>query len=343
MCLKQTYKKLILPLFLMVILIFSSCSTKPGSMGYQNRLFVVTDSSLWAEVGETVTGVFETEIVTPHTEKNFFVTQIPLNKLNAFNDRMNIVFLGLSSGVSDVDNYLKKYLPDEFRNGVETGQYFYIFNDDIFARDQVGLILYAKDKDSFRDQLASLKTDIYNRFEEKYFKRLEKTMFERDEQTELPKFLEKNFGWSLRLQQDYFVALQDIDDKFVWLRRINPDRWISVWEREDGGAEISIEAIITERNRMARKYYQGDIIDTDDLISKEVDFNGQKAHKLSGLWRNDSLLVGGPFRLYGWYDEKNKKQRYIDLAVRAPGKLKKPFLDQLEVIAHTFKLAGKND
>jgi len=28
----------------------------------------------------------------------------------------------------------------------------------------------------------------------------------------------------------------------------------------------------------------------------------------------------------------------IDISVLAPGKLKKPFLDQLEVIAHTFEV-----
>ena len=343
MCLKQMYKTLILPLLLTAILIFSSCNTKPGSLGYQNRLFVVADSSLWREAGDDLSAVFETEIVTPHTEKNFFVTQIPLDKLNAYKDRMNIVFMGLSSGTSDVDNYLKKYLPEEFRVGVDSDQYFYVFNDDMFARDQVGLIMYAKDVDAFRERLASFKLDIYNRFEEKYFTRLEKTMFERDEQRDLRKFLEKNYGWSVRLQQDYFLALQDIDNKFVWLRRINPNRWISIWETEGDSSKLTIESIAAERNRMARAYYQGDVIEEEDLYLSDVDFIGQRAKKLTGLWRNDSLLVGGPFRLYSWYDQENNKIRYIDIAVMAPGKLKKPFLDQLEVIAHTFKLAGKDE
>jgi len=336
---RQIFKISTLLFAFLIILLNNSCDVKQSTLGLQNRLFVVADSSFWDQIGEQVRQTFETEIVTPHTEKNFIVSWIPLSKLNALNDRMNIVFVGISGGDGAVDKYLEKYLPQQFKQGVQDGRYFYSFNDDMFARDQIGLIMVAKNTDTFLQNLNAQKEEIYKTFTKKYYDRLEKTMFERDEKTSLQDYLAEHFGWKVRLQQDYFVALQDLDNKFVWLRRIQPNRWISIWEIAADTALLNTDTLKHIRNTMARRYYQGDIVVDEDLLTEQVDLNGQQALKLTGLWQNDSLLVGGPFRLYAWHDQQNKKLRFIDIAVMAPGDLKKPFLDQLEVIAHTFELA----
>lgn len=320
-----------------------SCGMKPGTMGAQHRIFVVADSLLWEETGTAIRNTFERILYTPHEEKSFAITRIPLEELNALNDRMNIVFIGISGGKGAVDQYLEKYMPAEFKQGVAEGRYFYSFNDDMFARDQIGLIMLAPDKASFLNNLSRLGNEIYDTFNNKYYARLQKTMFERDEKKNLQDYLDEYFGWHVRLQQDYFVALQDLDQKFVWLRRIYPNRWISIWETDTTDTELNLDNLKQIRNRMARTYYQGDIVVDEDLSIETVDLNGRPVQKLTGLWQNDSLVVGGPFRLYAWNDQENQKFRFIDIAVMAPGKLKKPFLDQLEVIAHTFSLAENED
>ncbi len=53
---------------------------------------------------------------------------------------------------------------------------------------------------------------------------------------------------------------------------------------------------------------------------------------------NESLGVGGPFRSYLVFDPEESYLYFLDYTVMAPGKLKKPFLDQLEVIANTFEI-----
>jgi len=248
--------------------------------------------------------------------------------------------VGLSKGETAVDQYLEKYLPVEFKQGVASGKYFYSFNDDMFARDQIGLIMLAPDKSTFLNHLEQMQNEIYATFNKKYYSRLQKSIYERDENSKLQDYLDKHFGWHVRLQQDYFVALQDIENKFVWLRRIHPNRWISIWETDGLITEFELDSLKQIRNQMTRNYYQGDIVVDEDLSIEIVDFNGQPVQKLTGLWQNDSLVVGGPFRMYAVSDSANNKIRFIDIAVMAPGKLKKPFLDQLEVIAHTFQLAN---
>lgn len=336
---KQVFKFAGLTALFFLLLEVSSCGMKPGTMGAQHRIFVVADSLLWEETESAVRNAFERILYTPHEEKSFDITRIPLEELNALNDRMNIVLMGISDGKGAVDQYLGKYLPAEFKQGVAEGSYFYSFNDDMFARDQIGLIMLAPDKEAFLNNLSQMQDEIFTTFNQKYFARLEKSIFERDEQEKLQDYLDEHFGWHVRLQQDYFVALQDIENKFVWLRRLHPNRWISIWETDGMVSEFNLDSLKQIRNQMAEQYYQGDIVVDEDLRIEILDFNGQPAHKLIGLWQNDSLVVGGPFRMYALSDPANNKVRFIDIAVMAPGKLKKPFLDQLEVIAHTFRLA----
>jgi len=320
------------------IFLFSGCKVKPSTMGYQHRIFVVSDSLFWQQVGPQVEATFERIIYTPHTEKTFYVTPISLQKLNEFKSRMNVFFIGVEEPQSATTAYIDKMLPAQFRQGLDDGSYFYLFAKDMFARDQINLVMFAKDSAAFKQQLQRLKNDIYDGFQKKYFSRLKRSMFEQGEQEKLEQYLAEHFGWKVRVQHDYFIADQDVDAKYVWLRRLHPDRWLSIWQTKADSSLLQKDSLIAIRNRMARRHYQGDVIDPEDLSLASVDFAGQKALKLSGLWRNDSLLVGGPFRMYAVYDPLEAQIYFLDLAVMAPGKLKKPFLDQLEVIAHSFEL-----
>ncbi len=332
----------VISLFVFSLLI-TSCDLKPTTMGYQHRLFVVADSVTWVKVEPLIREAFEMTVPTPLEEKEFVVSHITLDQLNSVRTRMNIVFIGLAEGKGETDQYLQKYLPQTFKEGVADGKYLYLFNDDMFARDQIGIIFFAQNIPGFRKQFPLIQEEMLKIFKKKYYARLKKGMFEKGENTKLEEMLKKYYGWSVRVQHDYFIALQDLDAHYVWLRRISPDRWVSIWENQNTTDTLSMEAIITLRNKMARQYYQGDVVDSDDLKIEKVDFEGHPAQKMSGLWRNDSLLVGGPFRLYTWFDTNTQKRYCIDIAVRAPSKKKKPYLDQLEVIAHTFALAKQED
>lgn len=336
---KHLFKKT--ALLLAGLIVLAACGVKPTTMGYQHRIFMVVDSTLWQELGQQVQQGFERVIHTPHEEKTFYVIPIPLKELENRKMRMNVFFMALADEQGPAADYIKKSLPENFKKGAENGEYFYLFQQDFFARDQINLILYAKNKAAFKEQFQKNIDKIYKTFEAKYYARLKQGMFGKNEQEKLEDFLVKNYGWKLRLQHDYFIALQDMENKFVWIRRMKPDRWISIWEVKADSANFNLDSLVNRRNRMAASYYQGDVVEDEDRIFRRVDFNGQPAQKLDGLWRNDSLMVGGPFRLYAVYDPLESLYYMIDIAVMAPGKLKKPYLDQLEVIAHTFEVSDE--
>jgi len=338
MWLDQRFNRLLGILLTGILLTAVSCNMRPTSMGYQYRIFVLADSVVWENVKDDVLATFEKLIYTPHTEKSFQVHRISLKELADYRMRMNIFLLGVADAQDETDEYIQKILPDDFKKRVEEGSLFYAFQDGLFAGDQINLIMYARNVDEFKRDFSVTKDEIFETFRKKYYKRLYKGMYEKGEQTNLNDFLAENYGFRLRVQHDYFIAVQDADDNFVWLRRMQPDRWLSVWNMKGDSSLLNEDSLFNIRDRITKKYYEGDKVERDDSYLVDVDFNGRVTKKIIGLWRNDSLLVGGPFRSYIIHEPQDSLIWFVDIAVMAPGKLKKPYLDQLEVMAHTFEI-----
>lgn len=324
-----------------VCFFLTNCDMRPTTMGEQQQIFVVADSLVWADLKDDITATFEAELKTPHIETSFTVNWIPLEKVNTYKTRMNIFFVGLLNEPGLTNDYLKKILPESFLQGIAEGKFFYVFNNDLYARDQIGLFMLANDRASFKQYFADMKNDIYQTFEIDYFKRLKDTMFEKGEQKRLETYLAKQFGWKVRIQHDYFLANQNLVNKMVWLRRMDPNRWLTIWEMPGDSARLTLDSLIHYRNKMAEQFYEGDHVIREDTRLSDAALGERSAKKLTGLWINDSLLVGGPFRMYALYDEQRSKLYLIDLAVMAPGRYKKPYLDQLEVIASTFEIVDE--
>lgn len=321
--------------------LFASCDYKPGSLGSDQRIFVFVDSLLWQDIKEDVEETFYAYVYTPRAERSFILARRSLDKLGGLKTRKNLLFIGTTDTRNKVNDYLDQIVPVEFKKDVIKGKSFSFFKDNLFVNDQISLFMIAKDKESFLEQFKINKENIFTIFKEKYFSRLESDMFEKGEQFELENFLEENYGYKIKVQHDYFIANQDPKEKYIWMRRLEPDRWISIWRKSENDVSFSRDTLFNIRNEMTKKYYEGDYIVDDETSIQEQLFLGWKAIKITGIWRNDSLIVGGPFRTYVVPKEDEKSVYFIDIAVMAPTRDKKPYLDQLEVIAHSFQFVRK--
>jgi Domain of unknown function (DUF4837) len=329
-------------IIILMLLAANSCKNYSTAMGSERQIYVFADSLLWKQVQPLVEERFHSFVYTPRAERSFFVTWKPLRDLNSLQERLNIVFIGTTQDKNQVNDYLQQMIPQEFINDVNNDKSFYFFKDNLFLQDQISLFMIAKNAASFKQIFPNLEKDIYNRFEEKYFARLRQRMFKNGEQLDLEEFLESEFGYKVRVQHDYFVANQNPDEKYVWLRRVDPNRWISIWKVNRDSSVFSQDSLIKIRNTMTDKYYDGDHVNNDETSLETSKLAGKDVLKLVGTWTNDSLVVGGPFRMYVLPNEREKCLYMLDIAVMAPTKDKKPFLDQLEVIAQTFTFSDKN-
>ena len=327
--------------FITIILILScACDYKNDSYGNFDEIIVIADSNLYLNVRPQVEQIFDRYIYTPHVERSFLLNYQTYERLGIFQMRRNLLFLAILDGEDAVSKYISNALSEEVKNAIRSGRIFQIFHRDFFASDQMAIILCAENLSDLKDKMKNQADAIYTELEDYHFERLSKIMFLRAEQKLLEEYFANTMGWEMRIQHDYFVAQESSDKNFVWLRRLKPDRSLFVFRQKASALPDGEEWLINLRDSITTQYFEGDSVEISDTYIQRINFNERPALKMVGVWQNHKLLVGGPFRTFVLHDPNKNYVYLIDFQVTAPGKRKKPFLDQLEVMARSFRIRG---
>lgn len=323
-----------------LLLAGSGCLKKPQASGGDTQLYVVADSLNWIELQPALQSAFQKVIETPQPEKVFELVWVPPRKFNEFATRKYMALLGLLESEGEISGKVAGMLSAEVKKHVEDGSAFYFPKENAWAQNQLLVVLAGTTAEELAQKLQENKNKLYHLFLDRLLAETEKQMFSQLEQKELSQTLLEKYGWMVRVQHDYVLNVERPDENFVMLRRSLPgrERWLFVHWVDDADPNVISESwALEKRNKLTRKFYQGDFVDEQYLHSEEVDFLGRPALMLYGLWRNDTNFVGGPFRTYVFYDEDSQRIYMIDLAVYYPAGKKEPFLRQLDIMAHTFK------
>jgi len=334
--LKKLFKIFIaaIPIFLFIQL---GCETKSSSEGDFDQIVVFSDSTLYLKIESSLDNVFDQFVHTPHAERSFYHKWSPVNLMDSYKKRRNVILVGLLNQDDPISEYIKKMLSPELKKKVERGEVFEIFKEELYAYDQIGLILCAANMEQFLTNLNAKSESIFKRVEEYHFNRLNRILFSSDEQYEIEEFLTKEYGWTIRVPYAFQLVETSRDSNFVWIKRTDPSRSVFIYRTRTDKSKISEYWIRNVRDSLATVYLDGDSILIDDTFTLHTEYNGIPAKKMIGVWQNHQLIIGGPFRTYVFYEEKSDFIYFIDISVVAPGKRKKPYLDQLEVVAQSFK------
>lgn len=324
----------------MILLSLPQCG-KRTSLGSKNKVLVFADSSVWVEIQDTVKEIMEREIFTPQPENIFYTLYKNPEELGKVTRFPNLLILGTLNSEGEMQNLIDKLLSPQSKARVKQDSAFLFKKKDPWALDQILVVCVAKDVPTLKKNLDKEKDAIFNTFDNYIAKYVFQTLYDQLEQKEIEKSLMERHGWSVRVQHDYYVAVDSVEMGYVWLRRFDPQRWLSVYyEPTDDPSLLSKEWMLETRQKLANSFYDGDYVYEDSLIHvqrKVVDFNGRYAIRLDGVWQNDEHVMGGPFRSYGFYNKSDGRLYLIDMAVYAPGERKYPYIRQVEGIASTFK------
>jgi len=339
--LKKTYCRLLL--VLMVLSFTTSCDYKPASFGDFEKIVVFADTILYQQVQTELEQTFDQFIYTPHSERSFYLDLQPLEMFDTYKTRRNLLFLGLLDGQDQVSKFVKSALSLQAQENVKNGDVFEIFREDLFATEQEVIFLPANDAGMLRKNLSDRKDIIFNRLNSSYFSRLKNAMFMKGEQLIIEEYLVQEYGWKIRIQHDYQIVKEVEDKSFVWFRRLNPDRCLFIYRFPFKKLDEEGSWLYHTRDSLATVYFEGDSIDIADSYIQFLEFQGRNAIKLTGIWQNHQLYIGGPFRTYAFSDENEKYIYIIDISSTAPGHRKKPYIDQLEVMANTFQITDEKN
>jgi hypothetical protein len=122
---------------------------------------------------------------------------------------------------------------------------------------------------------------------------------------------------------------------FFSLIKGNPSRFIFVYS-EPYERFINLEDILNLRDSLTTVYYKGDSVAREYVTSMTDEVNGVQVFKVYGLWKNDTLMAGGPFVTYAF--NKDGKFYMLDAGVFAPQSQNKVNLIlRVEGIIRTFR------
>ncbi len=335
-------------LSLIAMLFFSACNVKKQSTGEEDVIYVVADSSEFYELETNLVTVFSKVIYTPQAENLFLLKRIPLEKLDRYKTKKNIIIVAPLNSGSFTSNFIGSILDSTVKTLVESDSEFVFNKHNLWAKNQLVMVLSAPNVNKLNLKILKHSENLLYQFQQisnqRLYSKLYNAKYERYKIE--AKFL-KDYNWIIYVQADFVPALDKPEDNFVWLRRSpnsDMERWIFIhWIDNASPSFLKPDSIYKERNRITKKYYrtsdESAYVQIADsyLNSNEVNFEGKYAIMTQGLWRTSDHQMGGPFVNYTFYDEASKRIYMLDGSIYAPKYYKKQIIRQVDVTLHSFK------
>lgn len=333
---------------LIVPLIIASCdySNKPAR-GPEDEIYVVADSLEFLELQHALDSTFQKTIFTPQPENLFNLVRVSPNQLEKYKRRKNLIIVAPLNSNSVTSQFIKSVSDSAIINKIESDDNFTFIKYDLWAKDQIVMILSAPTMQALEFKILREKDNLLYAFQKISDKRLFESLYNsKYEQKDIEGHFLKYYGWVIYVQADFTVAMEKPEDNFVWLRRSpgsDMERWLFIhWIENATPAYLTEDSIRSVRNRLTQKYYQttddtGFVVLVENYFTlNEVNFNGRYALMTQGLWDLNIKGMGGPFINYTFFDEKTKRIYMIDGAVYAPKYYKRNLIHQMDVTLQSF-------
>jgi hypothetical protein len=328
---------------LLVALLLSSCGHLPESVGSNHEVMVLIDEEQWPRFRGPLEEVFEKKVFTAQEENVFTVRRGRPEEFDFYKKWKNLIVLATFDRPGPTAELMKQFLSAEAREKVAGGKAYLFVRKNVWAQDQQVFFLAAQTEDRLGQQLAENSAHLFELMETALNANITGIIYKQGRQPELERRLLDSYGWTLRIPEGYAVVKELPDERFVWIRRQQPQRWIFVHWEPSPDVAFTAEECIRWRDRVCEKFYEGDRVVPGYAAAEEVAFAGRRALKIAGIWENREQLVGGPFRTYCFYDQEAGRRYMIDAAVHAAGTEKEPYLRQVDLIIATFSTGPLGD
>jgi len=324
---------------------------KPKAFGKMNDVVVLTEKSIWeGAVGDSIRYYFAGEFpVTPRPEPLFDLKYYPTEKIeyeDALRElRTYIVVVDLSDEESATTRMLKKDLGNEkFARAKSDPNYTTSLGKNKWATNQILIYVFGNSHNELfsliRDNFPAVATRIKNHDAQQ----LASLTYAAGDNLGLSEEIKNRYGFDIRIPADFSVALDDKQNNYFWLiKDMQGIGAMSITFSEypyKNTEQLSKENFKIIRNKHGNdRNYSGEtsstmLINDIDMPVLEYSFNknGSYGKEFRGIWELNNDFIGGPFISYLFINEKKNTVLFVDTWVMAPGKTKRRYLQQLELI-----------
>ncbi len=348
--------------FLLSITYFSSCdlektakmqSNLPKANGKPGEIIIVMDSSQWkGNPGKEVRATFSEHVYyLPREEPEFSLNQIdPIDFKSFLKLQKNIIFVTVLGDNSKGNRKLKKHFTKESLDMIEEDPTLFMYaKKNEFAQGQEILHLFGETEERLIENISKNRKKLQNHFIDIENKRFYKSLYTAKVVKGISNHIEKKLGCTLKVPFGFEIALED--SSFIWLRNFSPDVDKSIfisWVNYTSEEMFSLDSLLKLRTEISKPYilYKPEdpesylLTETDnfEVFRKKINFKGQYAVELRGLWKVNKIYMGGPFVSYAMVDETTNRFYYIEAFLYSPGKAQRDHMRELDTIIKTFKV-----
>ncbi len=207
------------------------------------------------------------------------------------------------------------------------------FRKDMFVRGDFTVLVCSYDSRAMLRMVSDNLPIIWDTLLNKAIRELSEVEFMGGKNRKLMKLVERETGLKMVIPAGWSVYRRG--EGFVSFIKSHPSRFIFVYT-EPSERLITLEDILNLRDSLTTLYYKGDSVVREYVTSMTDDVGGVQVFKVYGLWKNDTLIAGGPFVTYAF----NKDGRFylLDAGVFAPESQNKVNLIlRVEGIIRTFR------
>ena len=325
----------------------------PYATGISGDLYLVMDSVQWrGPLGRTIDSIFSAEMPgLPRKESIFKLRWINPRKLNYVLKRCrHLIFVMTLDKKGEGAQIVKKLFTLESIEKIKSNStQFSMMDDNVFAKNQLIMYLFGKDEKTLLQNIRSNRGRLIDYFDQKERQRLAAALFKGGGVRGISETISKDYQCNLQVPFGFKIA--DKSKDFIWLRQVNPrdDKDIFIARKPYTSMDdFKKENILHFRNEICGKYLFGDPDRPDSYLTTEtrpyipittdtVNFNGNFAMRVRGLFRSNDYLLGGPFEGFAVVDEGTRQFYYIEGFTISPRVNQREIMRELETILYSFK------
>ena len=267
--------------------------------------------------------------------------------------RSYVILADLSDQESETTKMVKADMGSErFNQALTTGNPNSTVGKDKWARGQVLIYMFGKDREALTSSIIKNFAATANRINHHDEKQLKSSIYLDRVNIGLGKEIASRFGVDMQIPGEYQQVIDDSENELVWLRKDTKEATLNiVVSRKDytDQKQLSKEGLIEVINDFGEKFVTSDVegdvlvVNTEDLPIYEYSSNidNQYTKELRGTWEMTKAFAAGPFISYAIHSAESNSIIYITTFVLAPGTPKRDMMMQLDYIVKHAKVSSK--
>ena len=316
-------------IILLFLFLFSCKNLQDSKVDYNEILFLSSEVDR-AISFNYIEEIFSESLYTPTQEFLYKTKWIKPDEFKKYLNYRNLIFISIAEPKDStidilVDNFRSSYKEDIF------------MLNDVYAKNQALLLLSFKDSIDMVNTLSANQNWILYNIDENISKNMDFYMYRNGRNIDLEKKIDEYYNLNTKIQNDYMVIKDHfLDDKFIWIGRGYPYRWITIEKNnylDEGIIWYDFKESISKNmpNVKIVDYYKNILYESDDII------------KIQGLYEEEFSDSGGPFLSYVWIDRNLQETFFVTGFVNNPGKSKARLLKEMEIQIKNIIINDENE